>query len=429
MFQNIDNHHKYKNSKIFSSSAPTFVDAFAGCGGLSLGLMEAGWKGLFAIEKDPFAFATLEANFLQDGSKHKYHWPSWLPQVPTSINDVMSPAFASSLQSLRGKVDLLAGGPPCQGFSSAGRRNLNDPRNKLVHAYLKLVECLEPDMVLLENVKGFTYDFNDAGEHNDLTNYSRTLVSALEQNYFVFTRTLRASCYGVPQKRPRFFMIAMKKGIARNFPQNDPFEHIDSRRDSFFNLKGILSTTSTFSAISDLEVTRNGTKLCPESKGFVAIDYRRPRTKFQRLMRVGFNGAPSDTRLARHHPHIVDRFSEIIAHCVENDHLNTTIPKNLREKFGLKKQAIRVLDPANPAPTITSMPDDLIHYCEPRTLTVRENARLQTFPDWFVFRGKFTTGGELRKKEVPRFTQVANAVPPLLAELIGRTMQDYLPVN
>ena len=72
------------------------------------------------------------------------------------------------------------------------------------------------------------------------------------------------------------------------------------------------------------------------------------------------------------------------------------------------------------------MPDDLLHYSEPRTLTVRENARLQTFPDWYSFQGKYTTGGHLRKQEVPRFTQVANAVPPLAARAIGEMLTDLL---
>ena len=98
----------------------------------------------------------------------------------------------------------------------------------------------------------------------------------------------------------------------------------------------------------------------------------------------------------------------------------------MRERFGLKKMALRVLDPDRPSPTITSMPDDLLHYSEPRTLTVRENARLQTFPDWYSFQGKYTTGGHLRKLEVPRFTQVANAVPPLVARAIGEALADLL---
>ncbi len=88
-----------------------------------------------------------------------------------------------------------------------------------------------------------------------------------------------------------------------------------------------------------------------------------------------------------------------------------------------------MMDPLKPAPTVTSMPDDLLHYDEPRTLTVRENARLQTFPDWFVFKGKYTSGGDRRRREVPRFTQVANAVPPLIAEVIGASLLDYLPIK
>ena len=97
----------------------------------------------------------------------------------------------------------------------------------------------------------------------------------------------------------------------------------------------------------------------------------------------------------------------------------------MREQLGIRKLTTRVLDPDLPAPTVTSMPDDLLHYREPRTLTVRENARLQTFPDWFRFCGKYTTGGHLRRLEVPRFTQVANAVPPLLAEILGTRIKEH----
>lgn len=186
---------------------------------------------------------------------------------------------------------------------------------------------------------------------------------------------------------------------------------------------------SSRAAISDLTVKRNGVQDCDECKGFREIAYMKPITAFQKLMRKGFKGAPTNTRLAKHQDHIVDRFAIIIDYCKAEGRLNVAIPKELRERFGLKKQAIRVLDPLKPAPTITSMPDDLIHYAEPRTLTVRENARLQTFPDWFVFKGKYTTGGDRRRREVPRFTQVANAVPPLLAELFGQCLMQYLPIK
>jgi DNA (cytosine-5)-methyltransferase 1 len=90
-----------------------------------------------------------------------------------------------------------------------------------------------------------------------------------------------------------------------------------------------------------------------------------------------------------------------------------------RKGYGLKKHRIYPMSDSDPAPTITTLPDDVLHYSEPRILTVRESARLQSFPDWFQFRGKFTTGGDRRTKECPRYTQVGNAVPPYLARAIG----------
>ena len=136
-------------------------------------------------------------------------------------------------------------------------------------------------------------------------------------------------------------------------------------------------------------------------------------------MRKGHKGPPSCTRLARHKQHIRERFASIIAACKAEKRLNTSLSAEMRSEYKLSKSGLRVMDPKAPAPTITSLPDDLLHYSEPRTLTVRENARLQSFPDWFEFKGKYTTGGDRRRNEVPRFTQVANAVPPLLAEQLG----------
>ena len=89
---------------------------------------------------------------------------------------------------------------------------------------------------------------------------------------------------------------------------------------------------------------------------------------------------------------------------------------------GLKRRGVTLLDRNKPSPTVTSHPDDFVHYCEPRILTVREMARLQSFPDWYEFKGKYTTGGKLRKIDVPRYTQVGNAVPPIFAEQLGKTL-------
>jgi DNA (cytosine-5)-methyltransferase 1 len=188
---------------------------------------------------------------------------------------------------------------------------------------------------------------------------------------------------------------------------------------------GLQAPVSSSSAISDLELAHKGRRPSVDTPGFDEIDYVRPLTRYQKLMRDGA-GRPSDLRLARHLPEIERRFGEIIKCSHADGRLNISISEELRARFGLKKRALRVLDPDMPSPTVTSMPDDLLHYAEPRTLTVRENARLQSFPDWFAFKGKYTTGGHLRRREVPRFTQVANAVPPLVARALGELLAEVL---
>ncbi|EMH7817722.1 DNA cytosine methyltransferase [Pseudomonas aeruginosa] len=391
----------------------TFIDAFAGCGGLSLGLMQAGLTGRFAVEHDSFAFATLKANLLAKQAPFKYSWPRWLPKEPLGIATLLSD-YSEQLAALSGSIDVLVGGPPCQGFSMAGRRQHDDPRNQLFAQYLRLVEIVRPKIVLIENVRGFTMDFA-VGE--DVTNYAAALKEVLSDDYEVHERLLDLSQFGVPQARTRYFVIAVHVSVTTA----DPFVLLESRIPSFLRSLGISAPVSSSNAISDLEVSRCGTEPSKDTKGFEQIAYGQPLTRYQKLMNTGVT-IPSDLRLARHAEDIAQRFQEIITISHAEGRLNTSISNEVRERFGLKKKALRVLDPDRPSPTITSMPDDLLHYSEPRTLTVRENARLQSFPDWYSFQGKYTTGGHLRKKEVPRFTQVANAVPPLVARAIGEML-------
>jgi DNA (cytosine-5)-methyltransferase 1 len=394
-----------------------FADAFAGCGGLSLGLMQAGLQGRFAIEHDKFAFETLRTNFLAKKSKHKFNWPRWLPKKPISIGRLLH-NYEKELGALEGSIDLLVGGPPCQGFSSAGRRKHDDPRNQLFASYLKIVEILKPRAVLIENVRGFTMDFDmDSG----VKNYAQKLRKRLSEKYDVHEILLDLSQFGVPQLRTRYFILALERGLC---PEN-PFDLLKRRLPSFLRAIGLKAPVSSWSAISDLEIGRGGTQSSKETPGFDEIRYTYPRTCYQKLMAAGAK-APSDLRLARHADEIKERFEEIIDLSHAEGRLNTSISNDLRARFGLRKKALRVLDPDRPSPTITSMPDDLLHYAEPRTLTVRENARLQSFPDWFCFKGKYTTGGHLRRREVPRFTQVANAVPPLVAQAIGEMLREIL---
>lgn len=182
-------------------------------------------------------------------------------------------------------------------------------------------------------------------------------------------------------------------------------------------------------AIGDLSLhARDGRKYllrtCDDLEspaGFLQLDYdgRRARSAYQRLMHRGVSSADMDSmRLARHSEQVEIRFRQIIRTCRQGVRMNDQD----RAWFKLRKHRIHPMSASDPAPTITTLPDDVLHFRDPRILTVRESARLQSFPDWFVFRGKYTTGGDRRTKECPRYTQVGNGVPPLLAFAIASAL-------
>ena len=187
--------------------------------------MQAGWTGRFAIERDKFAFATLKANLLAKDSPHKYVWPRWLPREPIGIADLLS-KYRGQLEAFAGTVDALVGGPPCQGFSTAGRRNHDDPRNQLFASYLNLDDLLKPKAVLIENVRGFTLDFS-AGD--EIKNFSQALKARLSDDYTVHERLLDLSIFGVPQARTRYFLLAFRSELN----VANPFEHLQNRLPSF----------------------------------------------------------------------------------------------------------------------------------------------------------------------------------------------------
>ena len=274
--------------------APVFVDAFAGCGGLSLGLVHAGWKGLFAIEKDPCAFETLSANL-------SYDWPKGIEQKPWDIHNLLSEQ-RNVLESLAGKVDLLAGGPPCQGFSHAGRRRPDDPRNLLFKGYIELVELLRPRLVLLENVRGFTCDFKGPGKE-PIENFAESLQRRLQVRYDVAYQIVHAGDFGIPQTRPRYFLVAALKGLEAKKGIDAVFEDLEQQAGGFLEDRHLPRRPTAWDAISDLEVDRNGTARSRDSNGFQDISYKEgPITAYQKSMRDGCEGPPTDTRLARHCP-------------------------------------------------------------------------------------------------------------------------------
>ncbi|MCI0462784.1 MAG: DNA cytosine methyltransferase [Gemmataceae bacterium] len=406
----------------------TFIDVFAGCGGLSLGLMQARWKGLFAIEADRFAFETLKHNLLGDGPC-RYDWPSWLPQERREISGFLR-TYKKELEPLVGKIDLIAGGPPCQGFSFAGRRDKDDPRNGLFKHYLEVVALLRPPLLFFENVRGVTIEFGKKhrprkrGPGRPPTPFSVKIQDKLtDLGYAVFPLLVRAMDCGVPQFRPRYIMIAIDGKLLESRAGYNPYSRLEEIRKVFLAEKNLPldKPVGVREAISDLETVGKELVACPDVKGgYEQIVYGKPGTTYQVLLHGSMNGtSPNSLRLAKHRDEIRTRFAAILATCRRGIQMN---PAD-RQRFGLKKKCVVPLDPEQPSHTLTSLPDDLIHYSEPRILTVRECARLQSFPDWYAFKGKYTTGGSKRVRECPRYTQVANAVPPFLAEVLGRLLE------
>lgn len=405
-----------------------FIDAFAGCGGLSLGLMAAGCKGVFAIEKSPLAFATLKHNLTKNGN-YSFGWPSWLPIQAMTCEDLIT-TYANEVGALSGKVDLIVGGPPCQGFSTAGKRNPADPRNKMTEQYLALVGLVRPRFIVIENVAGFDMKFeNEKGVvllmgDTKKQSYAEYIAARLtEQGYAVSAGLINCADFGVPQNRQRFLMICERNDQQSSMP--DLFVNLKQSRTAFLTKRGLTTDkpTSAKEAISDLEI--NGRDLVPcldsTTAGFKEAVYLQPQapTKYQALMRKASNGiAPNSRRLPRHKPETIKYFKLVQKICRPGFCLSIAE----RKKAGTRKHSTTVLHADLPAPTVTTLPDDIVHYSEPRILTVRESARLQSFPDWFAFQEKYTTGGKQRKQECPRYTQVGNAVPPLLSEAIGEML-------
>jgi len=407
------------------NNTPTFLDVFSGCGGLSLGLFSAGWQGIFAIEKNPDAFSTLKHNLISpEVSRYRFDWPEWLCQEAMEVSALLE-NHKNELVSLKGKVDLIAGGPPCQGFSSAGKRDPNDPRNSLTEEYIQVVSLVQPRFLLIENVRGFNAAFKARSESGEKAGpYSQLVREKLESlGYSVFTDMICCSDFGVPQYRKRFIMIAIRKNdpAFQTLGDENPIDLLLNKAPDFRFRKGLLAGVkiSAKAAISDLETTRH--ELIPHIgsyKGFKQIRYSEPEelTEYQELMRAGMKeSAPNSMRLARHTKPVTERFKDIQVFASRGRCLT---PAD-RELLGIKKHSITPLHQHLPSATVTTLPDDILHYSEPRILTVRENARLQSFPDWFEFQGKYTTGGKKRKIDCPRYTQVGNAVPPLLSEAIG----------
>ncbi len=405
--------------------AKSYIDFFSGCGGLSLGLGWAGWDGVFAIEKDPMAFASFDKNLVAPDAPHRHfkQWPSWLSREAHTIEDVLEDREAvSHFKELCGKVTLVAGGPPCQGFSVAGARNGKDPRNLLVFKQIKAIDLLKPAFAIIENVEGFERKFVSRPLDKITVSVAEEAINEIKRiGYNIGKVVINAADYGVPQIRRRVILLAISKDFAGVVNVQDLLNHILKEVGLKQRAELGLPTdrfVSVGEAISDLA----GCRLVPDPEfpKFTTCRYLKPRSQYEVLMRqnVDPKSLPTCHRFNKHNERAVTLYRKAIS---------TQPAGRLSKEFlyanGCHSNKRFVLDVTRPCSTLTTAPEEIIHFKHPRVATLREMARIQSFPDDFQFCGRYTLNGPARGVDVPRNAQIGNAIPPLVGRALGKALQ------
>ena len=382
-----------------------FVDLFAGAGGFGLGFQMSGrFAPICSVEKDLWAVDTLRAN-----NQH------------TIIHaDITKISTRASIKSLCVESpDVIIGGPPCQGFSMAGKGDPSDPRNTLFRYFVKWVKALKPKVFVMENVAGLLVRRNADGE-----NVIDIIKAAFTKAGFTCdVWTLNAADYGVPQMRQRVVIVGSRKEkkIAPPAPTNSMKEET-----------GLPPYITAWEALGDLPqiAAREGAEF---------MEYDSEATNdYQRQCRVGSDGVHNHVAM-QHTPRLVNRFQRIL----DGDSVNT-LPEELRVRKrngngelsdSYYSSNYRHIDPNQISFTIpASFYSTFIHPFIPRNITAREAARIQSFPDRYVFKGKRTLiSSKLMKKlgkddqnHLSQYNQIGNAVPPLMAKAIAERIASYL---
>lgn len=388
------------------ATRPVAIDLFSGAGGFSLGIEQAGFDVLVAVEYDPihaavYAFnfpltkvlcvdaATLTEQAIREAAQYayKYHYPQ-------------------TSQNWNGQIDLVFGGPPCQGFSIKGKRRLDDERNNLVLQFFRLVTALSPRCFVMENVPGM-----GMGKHQIWLQQLKTLFA--QAGFYVQTQVLNAADFGVPQQRRRLFFIGYQAGVHPiSFPQSLGLKRVTVGEaiaglpdlDEFselFRTDEVLLSQSQL-----LQMQQKASVYAQTLRGELSEveNFSYPRLWNSRLLTSSMrtqHGEDSIHRFAKTLPNQREQISHLRR--LDIDGLCHT----LRAGTGKERGSY-----TSPRP---------IHPTQPRVISVREAARLHSFPDWF----------RLHQTKWHGFRQIGNSVPPLLARSIGRqiiTALDVVPV-
>jgi len=351
------------------------LDLFCGAGGFSLGFEAAGFQVIAGIDNDRDALLTFSSN----------HPNAVQVDRDLSIDHELP---SESLRVVDRKVDVIIGGPPCQGFSLSGPRVSHDPRNRLFWSFFRFVEYYRPTAFVLENVPGLGSLYGGRVKETILREFAAL-------GYSVSASILNSAAFGVPQSRRRLFFVGLFGSDRFQFPQ--PTHH----SPEYLSLFAGENYVTARDALDDLPMPSENESFIPYGNS--------PRNSFQRKMREGCAGVNNHV-LTKHAKHV----TTTIALVPEGGNYKD-LPKDFKSTRNFNIAWSRI-DGNAPAPTVDTGHRHHFHYSANRVPTVRENARLQSFPDRVRFAGTKTS----------QYRQVGNAVPPLLAEVIGREVKKYL---
>lgn len=350
---------------------PKVLDLFCGCGGLSLGFIQAGYEVVLGVDIDAAALRTYEKNHTES------------EVLLGDLSDEKT--FARMLDKVNGqKIDVVIGGPPCQGFSLTGPRNLNDERNKLYRAVLRSVEELNPKAFIIENVPGMA-SLYDGKIREEIIQYFEDI------GYTVNSDILLAADYGVPQMRKRLFFVGLRKDL-------------DLGKFDFPKVTHYLDTYVTCEqAIGDLPSRESEFGEEEDRYGMP------PQSDYQKLMRGQCESL---------YNHVATRHTEMVKNVIalvpEGGNYKD-LPPGVGESRKFNEAWTRYHS-QKPSRTIDTGHRNHFHYKYNRVPTIRENARLQSFPDDFIFYGTKTQQNR----------QVGNAVPPMLSNKVASKLKEYL---